>query len=119
MHEFPDSNAYGANMGPTWGRQDPGGPHVGTMNLAIWVAINNNFFGHEWGDLPVIFMSEEVTSENHRQYTSQVTKKLLFKVMIVLFYFLHAVLYLEHTIPLHTIIDRSFRHWRYGCSFLN
>ena len=24
-------------MGPIWGRQDPGGPHVGTMNLAIWV----------------------------------------------------------------------------------
>ena len=27
----------GANMGPIWGRQDPGGPHVGPMNLAIWV----------------------------------------------------------------------------------
>ena len=23
-------------MGPIWGRQDPGGPHVGSMNLAIW-----------------------------------------------------------------------------------
>ena len=23
-------------MGPTWGRQDPGGSHVGPMNLAIW-----------------------------------------------------------------------------------
>ena len=23
-------------MGPTWGRQDPGGSHVGHMNLAIW-----------------------------------------------------------------------------------
>ena len=23
-------------MGPTWGRQDPGGPHVGPMNLALW-----------------------------------------------------------------------------------
>ena len=22
-------------MGPTWGRQDPGGPHVGHMKLAI------------------------------------------------------------------------------------
>ena len=36
---FPDSKAHGANMGPTWGRQDPGGPHVGPMNLAIWVVI--------------------------------------------------------------------------------
>ena len=31
-----DSKVYGANMGPTWGRQDPGGPHVGPMNFAIW-----------------------------------------------------------------------------------
>ena len=23
-------------MGPTWGRQVPGGPHVGPMNFAIW-----------------------------------------------------------------------------------
>ena len=26
-------------MGPTWGQQDPGGPHVGPMNLAIWVVM--------------------------------------------------------------------------------
>ena len=32
----PDSKVHGANMGPVWGRQDPGGPHVGPMNLAIW-----------------------------------------------------------------------------------
>ena len=31
----PDSNDHGANMGLTWGRQDPGGPHVGLMNLVI------------------------------------------------------------------------------------
>ena len=23
-------------MGPVWGRQDPGVPHVGPMNLVIW-----------------------------------------------------------------------------------
>ena len=33
---IPDSKVHVANMGPTWGRQDPGGPHVGHMNLAIW-----------------------------------------------------------------------------------
>ena len=38
----PDSKANGANMGPIWGRQDPGGPHVGPMNLAIWTAIFRN-----------------------------------------------------------------------------
>ena len=32
----PDSKIYGASMGPIWGRQDPGGPHVSPMNLTIW-----------------------------------------------------------------------------------
>ena len=31
----PDSKAHGANMGPTWVLSSPGGPHVGSMNLAI------------------------------------------------------------------------------------
>ena len=35
--DFPDNKIHGPNMGPIWGRQDPGGPHVGPMNLAIWV----------------------------------------------------------------------------------
>ena len=34
-----DSKVHGANMGPIWGRQDPGGPHDGPMNFAIWEAI--------------------------------------------------------------------------------
>ena len=32
-----DCKVHGANMGPIWGRQDPGGPHVGPGNFAIWV----------------------------------------------------------------------------------
>ena len=32
-----DNRVHGANMGPIWGRHGPGGPHVGPMNLAIWV----------------------------------------------------------------------------------
>ena len=32
----PDSKVHGANMGPIWGQQDPGGHHVGPMNFAIW-----------------------------------------------------------------------------------
>ena len=35
-YTIPDIKVYGAYMGPTWGRQDPGGPHVGPMNLAFW-----------------------------------------------------------------------------------
>ena len=26
-------------MEPTWGPQDPGGPHVGPMDFAIWEAV--------------------------------------------------------------------------------
>ena len=33
--KFPDSKVHEAYMGPTWGRQDPGGPHFGPMNLPI------------------------------------------------------------------------------------
>ena len=32
----PGSKVHGANMGPIWGRQDPGGSPVGPMNFAIW-----------------------------------------------------------------------------------
>ena len=32
-----DNNVHGANMGPSWGRQELGGSHVGPMNFVIWV----------------------------------------------------------------------------------
>ena len=37
----PDSKVHEAYKGPTWGRQDPGGPHVGPMNPAITVSTIN------------------------------------------------------------------------------
>ena len=37
--DYPDNNIHGANMGPVWDRQGPGGPHVGPMNFAIWAGI--------------------------------------------------------------------------------
>ena len=39
LHIYPDSKVHEANMGPIWGRQDPGGPHVGPMNFVIWVYV--------------------------------------------------------------------------------
>ena len=48
-HHYPDSKVHGANMGPIWGRQDPGGPHVGPMDFAIGVymyTIQIHSFGH-------------------------------------------------------------------------
>ena len=38
-HAYPGSKVHWANIGPIWGRQDPGGPHVGPMNfdfMAHW-----------------------------------------------------------------------------------
>ena len=32
------ARVHGANMRPIWGREVPGGPHVGPMNFAISVA---------------------------------------------------------------------------------
>ena len=40
-HQVPDSKVYGANMGPIWDRQDPGGPHDGPINIAVWDIITN------------------------------------------------------------------------------
>ena len=34
-YQDPDSKVHGANMGPIWGRQDPDGPNVGSMDFAI------------------------------------------------------------------------------------
>ena len=38
----PDSKIHGANMGPIWGQQDPGGPHVGPINFVIWCVFGSN-----------------------------------------------------------------------------
>ena len=53
----PDSKIHEANMGPIWGRQDPGGPLAGPMNFAIWVP-------SKW---IIVF---ETT--NHKQYINHV-----------------------------------------------
>ena len=39
---YPDNKVHGAYMGPIWGQQDPGGPHVRPMNVAIRVENTNN-----------------------------------------------------------------------------
>ena len=37
--DYPNSKVHGANMGPIWVLWAPDGPHVGPMNLAIWVLL--------------------------------------------------------------------------------
>ena len=39
----PESKVHGSSMGPTWGRQDPGGLHMGRINLVIWEGIRPEF----------------------------------------------------------------------------
>ena len=34
-----ESMVHEVNMGPSLGRQDQGGPHVGPMKLVIWVVL--------------------------------------------------------------------------------
>ena len=40
LRHNPTSKVHGAIMGPIGDRQDPGGPHVGAMNVAIWEGFN-------------------------------------------------------------------------------
>ena len=35
-----ESKVLGANMGPIWGRQDPGGPYVSLMNFLSGMSLN-------------------------------------------------------------------------------
>ena len=59
-HHIPDSKVHGANMGPTWGQQDPDGPHVGNMNLAIWGRIANE----PWAKLCINFVVRVLRRRN-------------------------------------------------------
>ena len=62
----------------------------------IWVAVNKDVFGHEWGDSPIIFTSDTVTSKNYWRITPAVIKNSLCTAIHMLFYSLHAFLALKH-----------------------
>ena len=53
---IPDSKVHGANMGPIWNRQDPGGPHVGPVNIAIW-------------DVPYVFVDTTEVDKTNFKWT--------------------------------------------------
>ena len=67
---YLDSKVQGAYMGPTWGRQDPGGLHVCPMNLAIRVTackpwqnttkINSYIYCLRWAVYIYLFCSHVV-----------------------------------------------------------
>ena len=49
----PDSKVPGANMGPIWGRQDPGGRMLAPWNLLSGPFISNRIAALEYNDLYV------------------------------------------------------------------
>ena len=54
----PIARLMGANIGSIWGRQDPGGSHVGPMNFAIWEVLISH---------PGHAARSQVTGHNGRQ----------------------------------------------------
>ena len=54
---LPDSQIDGANVGPTWGRQDPGGPHVDHSNVAIWAVCYKQIFVFCQGDIGILIFN--------------------------------------------------------------
>ena len=51
-------------MGPIWGREEPGGPHVGPIKFAIWVsqAKIDNLQRNSWKTLTVTYLHNIVLS---------------------------------------------------------
>ena len=58
-------------MGPIWGRQDPGGAHVGPMNLANWVASLHN--------VPVVRSLDVFLSVNENKLLDKLSSCMLFE----------------------------------------
>ena len=77
-----------------------------------WVSVNNDSLATSEVFCQWFWWMMKSRMKIHWQITSPATKKSLFTVTNVLFYFLHAILCSEHTIPLKTIINHSFHHSR-------
>ena len=58
----PDSKVRGANMGPTWGRQDPGEPHVGPMHCYLGYVPNEEMANQSGHHCDHVTSGEEVGS---------------------------------------------------------
>ena len=73
----PYNKVHGANTGPTWGRQYPGGPDAGPMNLAIWDGISSRqLLNHRYG----ISLSLRTPVNDYGQYIYPITRLVLWVV---------------------------------------
>ena len=66
----PDSKVHGANMGPIWGRQEPGGPQVGPMNLSrSWITLTRGIMEEkcnmQWAKLYYRNVSNKIQDSHH------------------------------------------------------
>ena len=84
--DIADNKVHGANMGPSWGRKDPGGSLVGPKNLAIWDGFENCilwanvFLMHEYNSVesPVV---ERSVFHPTKWYHSSVLTCLIFHML--------------------------------------
>ena len=61
---YPDSKIHGADNGPIWGRQDPGGPYVGLMNFAFWV---NDYCSKLSHNRPLLTINHDIDTQQPPQ----------------------------------------------------
>ena len=57
-YNIPDSKVHGTNVWPIWGRQDPGGPHVGPM--ISWHQHSNTAKDEPRGQFVLHFISDYI-----------------------------------------------------------
>ena len=73
-YPYPDSKVNGANMGPIWGRQDPGGRNVGPMNFAIWV-FNKTSCIHVWLTDNYLYLNDGIAFDRFFKVTWRIQQK--------------------------------------------
>ena len=108
---LPRYKVHGAYMGPIWGRQDPGGPHVGPMNFAIRV-----YSGAPWSTTSLSTKKNtEYRKISHgisstwfwQDLLAAVNMYLCYKRILCKFYGQHAGLTRSYTQSLVWIIHKS------------
>ena len=117
-----DNKVHGATMGPTWGREDPGGPHVGPMNLAIWEALascSSNF--NSWGrNKPGFNISTFSVHMNlHCNDKTVMVPSYLFKGDLYIYTFEKWHLYSEATpwFKLYLLKNNTYPSWHISCTW--
>ena len=85
------------------------------MHSLPWITI----FKNSWGDLPMIFIRDFVTRENHWQITPLVTKISLFTVIHALFFMYHirqtSCIVCQSLCEVNLYRPTSFIYWHTSC----